>query len=204
MFTGLVEEMGTVLAVSAEGELTRLRVGAAVVGRGAEIGDSISHNGCCLTVVELADDETWFEVQAVPETLRRTSLGSLGIGDPVNLERPMPADGRFGGHIVQGHVDATGTVLAPAPALRVGLAPEHMRYVVEKGSITLDGVSLTVAAVGPDWVEVALIPHTTAVTTLGRRLPGDPVNVELDVIAKYVERLVSFMPPGAASERGQH
>ncbi len=208
MFSGLVEEMGEIVAVDRSGDAPsserqstlRLRVAATTVTEGARIGDSISHNGCCLTVIDLAPDHSWYAVEAVEETLRRTSLGSLHVGDRVNLERPLRADGRFGGHIVQGHVDATATVLHPAPALRVGVPSEQMRYIAEKGSITLDGVSLTVASLGPDWVEVALIPHTAAVTTLGSRQPGDTVNVEFDVIAKYVERLLGPLAGADAKE----
>ncbi len=197
MFTGLVEELGELRHRRPVGDGgARLEISAARVLDGAAVGDSIAVNGCCLTIVDLG--EGWWAADAVPETLARTTLGELCPGDPVNLERPLRADGRFGGHIVQGHVDTT-TRLHRAERLGDGswrlvfeLAPTFARHVVEKGSIALDGVSLTVAAVddAEGTFEVALIPHTHAVTTLGRRRPGDRVNVEVDILAKYVERLV--------------
>lgn len=186
MFTGIVEEMGTV--VSREGP--RLRIGAEVVVSDAGIGDSIAVNGTCLTVVTLGDG--WWEADVVDETYSRTSLGGLGAGDPVNLERPVRVSDRLGGHLVQGHVDGVGTVVTPAPDLRITVPHDLLRYVVEKGSITIDGVSLTVAAVHDDGLSVAIIPHTADVTTLGRRGPGDAVNLEVDVTAKHVERLLDW------------
>ncbi|MCP9988785.1 MULTISPECIES: riboflavin synthase [Streptomyces] len=193
MFTGIVEELGEVTAVEALGDASRFRVRGPVVTRGAKHGDSIAVNGVCLTVVEREGDE--FTADVMAETLKRSSLGALTAGSRVNLERPMPADGRFGGHIVQGHVDGTGTIVERTPSenwevVRVSLPAELARYVVEKGSITVDGVSLTVVDAGADHFTVSLIPTTLALTTLGRKQPGDPVNLEVDVIAKYVERLL--------------
>jgi riboflavin synthase len=196
MFTGLVEGPGTVAAVQAtggDGAAVRLRVTAPWLD-GLAVGDSVAVNGCCLTVTGLPGDG--FTADLVGETLARTALGRLAPGDPVNLERPLAAGGRLGGHLVQGHVDGVGRVLERAAdgdgtRLRVRLDPALARYVVAKGSIAVDGVSLTVAAVGPDWFAVALIPHTMAVTTLGRRRVGDPVQLEVDLLAKYVERLVA-------------
>lgn len=184
MFTGIVEELGTV--ISREGP--KLRLGATTVLDDVELGASIAVNGTCLTVV--AWGEGWWEADVVDETYARTSLGALQPGDPVNLERPVRLADRLGGHLVQGHVDAVGTIVTAAPDLRVRMPEELLRYVVHKGSITIDGTSLTVAAVHDDGFSVAIIPHTAAVTTLGHKGPGDPVNLELDVIAKYVESLL--------------
>lgn len=188
MFTGIVEEMGSVRSIDTSDGGARLVVSAVTVIDDAGIGDSIAVNGCCLTVVELGPD--WWAADAVPETLSRTNLGRLEAGDPVNLERPVVAGGRLGGHIVQGHVDGVGTVVQAAPELRVKAGPEVMAYLVEKGSVTVDGVSLTVVSVLDDSFTVAVIPHTMEVTTLGRRKPGDLVNLEVDLIAKYTERLL--------------
>ncbi|HEX4864368.1 MAG TPA: riboflavin synthase [Acidimicrobiales bacterium] len=189
MFTGIVEELGAVSALepAAEGG-ARLVISASLVTEGIRIGDSIAVNGCCLTVVDLGPG--WWAADTVGETLARTNLGSLKLGDPVNLERPVPVGGRLGGHLVQGHVDGTGEVVVPAPDLRVAAGDELLQYVVDKGSITVDGVSLTVVSALSDGFTVAVIPHTMAVTTLGRKLPGDAVNLEADVIAKYAERLL--------------
>ncbi len=184
MFTGIVEELGTVLSL----EGPRLRLGATTVLDDVTMGASIAVNGCCLTVVAWGDD--WWEADVSDETFRRTSLGALASGDPVNLERPVRLEDRLGGHLVQGHVDAVGHVVAPAPDLRIGMPEQLLRYVVEKGSITVDGVSLTVVDVLDDGFTVAVIPHTCEVTTLGRRTAGDPVNLEVDVMAKYAERLL--------------
>lgn len=186
MFTGIVEELGTLAARDGG----RLRFAASVVTEDAGIGDSIAVNGTCLTVVTLG--EGWWEADVVEETFARTSLGELAVGDPVNLERPVRVQDRLGGHLVQGHVDGVGRVVTPAPDLRVTVPEDLLRYVVEKGSITIDGVSLTVAAVHDDGLSVALIPHTCEVTTLGRRAPGDAVNLEVDVTAKHVERLLDW------------
>lgn len=184
MFTGIVEELGTVISRNA----AKLRLGATTVLEDVTLGASIAVNGTCLTVVGWGDD--WWEADVVDETYSRTSLGALVEGDRVNLERPVRLEDRLGGHLVQGHVDTVGTIVTAAPDLRVQIPAELLRYVVEKGSITVDGVSLTVAAVHDDGLSVAVIPHTSEVTTLGRKGPRDPVNIELDVVAKYVESLL--------------
>ncbi|MET0158202.1 MAG: riboflavin synthase [Acidimicrobiales bacterium] len=190
MFTGIVEELGTVLAIEAQGLGVRARIGATAVLEGAKRGDSTAVDGCCLTVVELGDG--WFEADVSDESLRRTTLGARQAGDRVNLERPLQVTDRLGGHIVQGHVDAVGEVVAPAPDLRIRMPEDLRRYIIEKGSITVDGVSLTVVQVTDDGFTVAVIPHTAEVTTLGAKQPGDTVNLEVDLIAKYTERLLAF------------
>ncbi len=193
MFTGIVEELGSV--VSLDGP--RLRLSARRVLEDVQMGASIAVNGCCLTVVAWGDD--WWEADVSDETFRRTSLGALADGDPVNLERPVRLEDRLGGHLVQGHVDAVGTVAAEVPDLRVTMPAGLARYVVEKGSITVDGVSLTVVDALDDGFTVAVIPHTAEVTTLGRRAVGDPVNLEVDVMAKYAEKLLAgFVPAGGS------
>ncbi len=189
MFTGIVEELARVAARDGG----RLRIAAEGAIADADIGDSIAVNGVCLTVVDLGAD--WWEADVVEETFARSALGDLAVGDPVNLERPVRATGRLDGHIVQGHVDAVGTIVNPAPDLRVTMPTELLRYVVEKGSITVDGTSLTVAAVHPDGFSVAVIPHTAHVTTLGHKGVSDRVNIEVDVIAKYVESLLEGHRP---------
>jgi len=193
MFTGIVEHLGRATRVADVERGRRLTVDAGSLASGVEIGDSVAVNGVCLTVV--AVDGTSLEFETIGETLDRTNLGRLEAGDPLNLERPMAATGRFDGHIVQGHVDGVGkirSVGADGSGRRLWIdAPGSLlRYVVEKGSITVDGVSLTVSAVDGDGIEVALIPHTLEVTTLGVRQPGSVVNIEVDVLAKYVERLL--------------
>jgi riboflavin synthase len=194
MFTGIVEELGRVRAVTPNAGGARIEIAAATVLDDATIGASIAVNGCCLTVVDLSD-EHW-SADAVVETLARTNLGELVAGDPVNLERPVRLEDRLGGHLVQGHVDATGAVALREPQsdgsvrMRFAAPPDVLRYVVHKGSITVDGISLTVAAVDDDAFEVAVIPHTLAVTTLGTRAIGARVNLEVDLVAKYVERLL--------------
>ena len=188
VFTGIVEEMGTLAASEVTDPGRRLVISAATVTEGTQIGDSIAVNGCCLTVVNLGPG--WWAADAVPETLGRTNLGALRPGDSVNLERAAALGSRLGGHLVQGHVDAVGTVVAPGPALEVYLGDGLTTYLVEKGSVTVDGVSLTVVDVRHDGFSIALIPHTLDVTTLGRKVAGDPVNVEVDVIAKYAARLL--------------
>ena len=191
MFTGIVEELGSV--ASREGQ--RLRIAADVVTSDAGIGDSISVNGVCLTVTEL--DGQGFTADLMGETVQRTALGGLEPGAPVNLERALRADARLGGHLVQGHVDGVAEVLAVTPheewtTVRFGLPKDLLPYVAEKGSIAVDGVSLTVTAVDDGgWFEVGLIPHTLAVTVLGRRAAGERVNLEVDVLARYVERMLS-------------
>ena len=188
MFTGIVEEVGTVKAVSP----TTLTVAAVKVLEGTATGDSIAVNGVCLTATLLSAD--WFAVEVMPETLRRTNLGSLKAGDRVNLERPLAAGGRFGGHFVQGHVDGTGTVVSANPEgeaiiLKFESPPEITRYIVEKGFIAVDGVSLTVVECSPAAFSISLVGYTQTNTTLGGAKPGDVVNLEVDIIAKYAERL---------------
>jgi riboflavin synthase len=184
MFTGIVEELGRIQAF----EGNRLRIGATLVLEDVRLGDSIAVSGCCLTVVAMGDD--WWEADISPETLDRTSLRGIQPGAPVNLERSVKLQDRLGGHLVQGHVDAVGEVVEPVPDLRVRV-PEHLlRYIVEKGSVTVDGVSLTVVKPLPDGFTVAIIPHTSSVTSLGAKQQGDLVNIEVDVMAKYVERLL--------------
>ena len=215
MFTGIVEEVGTVVSImpgtptdgatggtggtegtsaGAEADV-RLTVRGALVTSDAALGDSISVSGVCLTVADLPGDGT-FTADVMPESLRRTALGSLAPGDPVNLERAVRADGRLGGHVVQGHVDGVGTIVSRTPGPRwddvvVELPAELAGYVAEKGSIAVSGVSLTVTHVGPDRFGVSLIPTTLEATTLGHLQPGSAVNLEVDVIAKYVERLLA-------------
>lgn len=185
MFTGIVEELGRV--VTREG--SRLRIAATTVLEGSEMGASIAVNGCCLTLVA-SDSSSWWEADVSAETYSRTNLGSLSAGNPVNLERPMALGERLGGHIVLGHVDAVGTVVASAPDLVVRIPKDLMHLIVEKGSVTVDGISLTAFDLTTDTFRVAVIPHTMQVTTLGVRKPGDQVNIEMDVLAKHVERLV--------------
>ncbi|EST24466.1 riboflavin synthase subunit alpha [Streptomycetaceae bacterium MP113-05] len=202
MFTGIVEELGEVVAIEDRDAAARFRLRGPLVTEGARHGDSIAVNGVCLTVVDTVDGA--FTTDVMAETLKRSSLGALAAGSRVNLERPMALGGRLGGHLVQGHVDGTGTLLERLPAehwetVRVGIPGELSRYVVEKGSITLDGVSLTVVEAGADFLTVSLIPTTLSLTTLGHKEPGDPVNLEVDVLAKYVERLLAAgVAPGTA------
>ncbi|MEI6254692.1 MAG: riboflavin synthase [Mycobacteriaceae bacterium] len=195
MFTGIVEELGSVVAKDDLGDSARFTLRGPLVTSDARHGDSIAVNGVCLTVVDVLPDGR-FTADVMAETLNRSSLAVLSAGSPVNLERAAAVNSRLGGHIVQGHVDGTGTVLARTPSphwevVRIALPPELSRYVVEKGSITVDGVSLTVSAIDHDWFEVSLIPTTLGLTTLGRADPGTPVNLEVDIIAKYVERLLT-------------
>lgn len=192
MFTGIVEQVGTVTTTTDHEGGRRLSISGEGLA-GIPIGASIAINGVCLTAVEAGGGMVFVDV--IPETLRRTTLGTLATGDAVNLERPMRADGRFDGHIVQGHVDGTGTVDSIQAAdgetiLGIGVTLDLLAYLVEKGSITVDGVSLTVAGLTDSGFTVALIPHTLEVTTLGLRKVGDVVNLEVDVLAKYVERLL--------------
>ncbi len=194
MFTGIVEELGTVTALDRGTDSARLTLHGPLVTSDATHGASIAVNGVCLTVVE--HDGGSFTVDVMAETLRRSSLGVLAPGDRVNLERAMSAASRFGGHVVQGHVDGTATVTAREPGerwevVRFSLPPELSPYLVEKGSITVDGVSLTVVDVADDTFSVSLIPTTLELTTLGTTAVGDPVNLEVDVLAKYVERLLA-------------
>jgi riboflavin synthase len=193
MFTGIVEELGEIVALDRDGDSARLTVRGPLVVSDAVHGASIAVNGVCLTVVDVKDDA--FTVDVMKETLDRSSLAALAPGSAVNLERPVrPAD-RLGGHIVQGHVDGVGEIVSREPGERwevvtIGLPADLARYVVDKGSITVDGISLTVVEAREDAFTVALIPTTLELTTLGRKQAGDPVNLEVDVVAKYVERLV--------------
>jgi riboflavin synthase len=194
MFTGVVTELGTVERLDRSDAGARLRV-AATLAADLREGDSVAVNGVCLTAAALDGDA--FEADAMNQTLSLTTLGELTEGDRVNLEAPLRAGDPLGGHIVQGHVDGVAQVVGAVAdgasrRLRVALAPELERYVVERGAVTLDGVSLTVAGLGEDWLEVALIPETLARTTLGRAAEGTRLNVELDVVARYVERLLRF------------
>lgn len=185
MFTGIVEELGKVGSRNG----SRLRINASTVLEGSNLGASIAVNGCCLTVVA-TDGSTYWDADVSEETYSRTNLGSLQAGDVVNLERPMALGERLGGHIVLGHVDAVGHVVSSAPDLVIRIPRDLMHLIVEKGSVTVDGISLTAFDLTSDTFRVAVIPHTTAVTTLGVRKPGDAVNIEMDVLAKHVERLV--------------
>jgi len=194
VFTGIVEELGEVVDKDDLGDSARLTIRGPVVTADAGHGDSIAVNGVCLTVVEVLPGGQ-FTADVMGETLDRSSLGRLTVGSPVNLERAAALGSRLGGHIVQGHVDGTGHILARTPAehwevVRIELPAALARYVVEKGSVTVDGISLTVSGLGEDWFEVSLIPTTRELTTLGRAAVGTPVNLEVDVVAKYVERLV--------------
>jgi riboflavin synthase len=195
MFTGIVEELGTVAEVLDQGDAIRLSIRAETVLEDVALGDSIAVNGCCLTVAAV-DDDTW-TADVMQETLDKTSLHGIRPGDRVNLERAVTADTRLGGHIVQGHVDGVGTVLGRTPSehwevVEIGVPPALARYLVDKGSVAVDGVSLTVVVAGDDRFTVSLIPETLTRTTLGTRAAGDLVNLEVDVLAKYVERLLPF------------
>lgn len=195
MFTGIVEELGEIVGTEDLADSARLTIRGGLVTTDARHGDSIAVNGVCLTVVDVLP-EGRFTADVMAETLNRSSLAALSTGSPVNLERAAAVNSRLGGHIVQGHVDGTGSVISRTPSqhwevVRIALPGGLSRYVVEKGSITVDGVSLTVSAIGDDWFEVSLIPTTLAMTTLGGAEVGTPVNLEVDVIAKYVEKLLS-------------
>ena len=205
MFTGIVEEIGEVVDVRRTDEVLVLTVRGPTVVTDTRPGDSISVSGVCLTVADAVTDET-FRVELVPETLARSSLADVAVGARVNLERAMAVGGRLGGHIVQGHVDGVGTLRSRNPGarsdeLRFTLPADLSRYVVEKGSITVDGVSLTVAGIDGATFTVALIPTTLAHTTLGARTAGEPVNLEVDVVAKYVERLTRGYDGAGSGER---
>lgn len=205
MFTGIIEERGDVTAIEPSGDGVRLTVRAPIAVSDARRGDSIAISGVCLTVTDQGDD--WFTADVMRQTLDVTSLAGVAVGTPVNVERAVAAHTRLGGHIVQGHVDGTGRVLEVRPGaqwqvVRVSLPTELAPLVVDKGSITLDGVSLTVSAVSdagdPEpWFEVSLIPETLEITTLGLRRPGDAVNLETDILARHVQRLLAFTHPTA-------
>jgi len=185
VFTGIVEELGKVGSRNG----SRLRINSTTVLEGSDLGASIAVNGCCLTVVA-TDGSSYWDADVSDETYSRTNLGSLQAGDVVNLERPMALGERLGGHMVLGHVDAVGQVVSPAPDLVIRIPRDLMHLIVEKGSVTVDGISLTAFDLTADTFRVAVIPHTTAVTTLGVRKAGDAVNIEMDVLAKHVQRLV--------------
>jgi riboflavin synthase len=196
MFTGIIEEVGSVAALDG----AKLRINASLVLEDVSLGASMAVNGCCLTVVDwgsegdaACDKPSWWVADVSDESFVRTALGSLQVGDAVNLERPVRLNDRLGGHLVQGHVDGVGEIVEPAPNLQVRVQDrELLRYVVEKGSIAIDGISLTVVKVLDDGFTVAVIPHTTNVTTLGTKGAAAPVNLEVDMTAKYVERLLAW------------
>jgi riboflavin synthase len=201
MFTGLIEELGRVRSVERRGEGVRMTIEARVVTEGTRDGDSVAVNGVCLTALEARADS--FAADGSRETLERSTLGLLRAGSAVNLERAVTPSTRLGGHIVQGHVDGRGRFLSAEEhggswTVRVGFPPELARYLVFKGSVAVEGISLTVAALAQDHFEVAVIPKTWAVTNLSHLRPGDPVNLEADIIAKYVERILSFGPAARA------
>ena len=204
MFTGLVEEVGTVRSIRRGRDSAVLEIGAETVTKGLRAGDSVAVNGVCLTAVSCREDS--FSADVMHETLNRSSLAQLRSGSHVNLERAMPADGRFGGHIVAGHVDGVGRILGTekdgtAVWYRIGAEQSVLRYVVEKGSVAVDGISLTVAAVPETDFSVSLIPHTARMTILGEKKAGDPVNLETDIVGKYVEKLMK--PADTGGQKGQ-
>ena len=193
MFTGIIEELGKVKAIEIQPDALRITIEGPLVVSDVKRGDSISVSGACLTAVEY--DSTSFTADVMQETLKLTSLDGIKVGDPVNLERAMTAATRFGGHVVLGHVDGVGEVISREPSenwewVRVSIPKELMKYVVLKGSITIDGISLTVNEMGENYIGLSLIPETLAVTTLGSKQPGSKVNVEVDVMAKHIERLI--------------
>ncbi|MCI8270644.1 MAG: riboflavin synthase [Lachnospiraceae bacterium] len=199
MFTGIIEELGQIRQIALQGSSGQIVIRAKKVLEGTQLGDSIAVNGICLTVVSLQEDG--FTADVMAETIRRSSLGHGRPGELVNLERAMPATGRFGGHLVSGHIDGTGKIRScrreeNAVWVTVETEPEILRLIVEKGSIAIDGISLTVAAVGEGWFQVSIIPHTGEETTLLKKRPGDQVNLENDIIGKYVERLLGLSGTG--------
>ena len=207
MFTGIVEELGTVRLVQPNATGARLEVEAHLILDDTDVGGSIAVNGCCLTVVAHGHD--WWAADVVEETLRRTSLGELRAGDRVNLERPVRVSDRLSGHVVQGHVDGQGWIASRTKnrdgslVMWIRTEPDLLRYIVEKGSVALDGVGLTIVDVDASGFSVALIPYTQAVTTLGRKREGDAVNLEVDVLAKYVERLLAGTTLTRAAEHSR-
>jgi riboflavin synthase len=201
MFTGIIEELGEVLAWDRAGDSARVTIKAPLAVSDAKHGDSISVDGVCLTVVDQGPD--WFTADVMAVSIAMSTLGALRVGQRVDIERAAALGDRLGGHIVQGHIDGTATLLSVTPGdawrvLRFSLDPEHAPLVVRKGSIAVNGVSLTVSDAGPDWFEVSLIPETLAATTLGTLTPGDRVNIETDILARHIARLASFagMPGG--------
>lgn len=195
MFTGLVEELGKVKQIVRGTKSVRLSVFGSKILDGVKLGDSIAVNGTCLTVVDFSRD--WFTADVMPETVDRTALAALKAGDTVNLERTLRVGDRLGGHIVSGHIDGIGTILTKeqndnAIIVRIGAGPEVMRYIITKGSVAIDGTSLTIIDFGADWFTVSLIPHTAARTTVGLKIVGEPVNLEADMIGKYVEKLLGL------------
>lgn len=195
MFTGLVEELGKVKQIARGAKSVRLTVVGNKVLTDVKLGDSIAVNGTCLTVVDFSRD--WFTADVMPETVDRTALAGLKPGDTVNLERTLRVGDRLGGHIVSGHIDGVGQILAKeqndnAVIVRIGAGPDVMRYIIQKGSIAIDGTSLTVVDFGSDWFTVSLIPHTASMTTVGLKTTGEPVNLEADIIGKYVEKLLGL------------
>ncbi len=203
MFTGLIEEIGIVVSITAGKSSARIRIEAHRVTEGTKTGDSIAVNGLCLTAVITGED--FFEADIMAESLRRSSLGRLRAGSSVNLERAMPANGRFGGHIVSGHIDGTGEIIGVskdgiATVVEISAAPSLMYYIVEKGSIAIDGISLTVMDTGRTSFRVGVIPHTGSETTLTSLGPGDIVNLETDIIAKYTEKFLNNKKPAAENE----
>jgi riboflavin synthase len=204
VFTGLIEQLGTVTEIVSAEDGLRLRIRCPEILIGAAIGDSVAVNGCCLTIVE-QDGQEWL-ADVMAETLTKTTIGTLAVNDRVNLERAARLDSRLGGHIVQGHVDGVGHVVAREPSkswerVTISLPPLLDQYLVSKGSITVDGISLTVADLNRGQFVVSLIPETLARTTLGWRKPGDSVNIEVDVLAKYVERILAVRSTARASDR---
>lgn len=195
MFTGLVEELGKVKAIARGPRSVRLTVAAQKVLTDVALGDSIAVNGTCLTVVDYGDG--WFTADVMPETVERTVLAKFKLGDIVNLERTLAVGDRFGGHIVSGHIDGVGVIRDMqrddnAVVVRIEAGPEIMRYIIKKGSIAIDGISLTIVDYGDDWFTVSLIPHTASMTTLGIKTVGSLVNLETDVVGKYVEKLLGL------------
>lgn len=203
MFTGLVEELGKIKQMVRGAKSVRLSVYGSKVLAGVKLGDSIAVNGTCLTVVDFSRD--WFTADVMPETVDRTVLAGLKAGDTVNLERTLRVGDRLGGHIVSGHIDGVGTILSKqqndnAIIVRIGAGPEVMRYIITKGSIAIDGTSLTIVDFGDNWFTVSLIPHTAAMTTVGLKAIGEPVNLEADIIGKYVEKLLGLQQTTKAAE----